>query len=150
MESGCIFSQPSLAAAIFLGPLMICRTFGKKYETQVCRVSEKVVSTLCSCAQYSALPVMEMVLMNKIFALFLGMTVLPFYQGAQGAIPEHLVKDLPGQPTVNFSQYAGYIHVGEEEAKHLFYWFVEADHKNPSTLPIAFWFNGGERLSIKS
>lgn len=87
-----------------------------------------------------------MVLSKRVFALLVGIMVLPFFQRAQGVILEHLVKDLPGQPAVNFSQYAGYIHVGEAEAKHLFYWFVEADHKSPSSLPVAFWFNGGELL----
>ncbi|XP_024375470.1 serine carboxypeptidase-like 22 isoform X2 [Physcomitrium patens] len=72
--------------------------------------------------------------------------VLMFLESIQGIL-EHAVKDLPGQPPVNFSQYAGYIDVGETKSKHLFYWFVEADNKSPSSLPIAFWFNGGPGCS---
>jgi serine carboxypeptidase-like clade 2 len=63
-----------------------------------------------------------------------------------GAIQEHLVTNLPGQPVVSFLQYAGYIPVDASGSKQLFYWFVEADHKDAASLPIAFWFNGGTRL----
>ncbi|CAK9273574.1 unnamed protein product [Sphagnum jensenii] len=64
-----------------------------------------------------------------------------------GAIPEHLVTNLPGQPVVSFRQYAGYIPVDASGSKQLFYWFVEADHKDAASLPIAFWFNGGPGCS---
>ncbi|CAM6070730.1 unnamed protein product [Sphagnum tenellum] len=64
-----------------------------------------------------------------------------------GAIEEHLVTNLPGQPVVTFKQYAGYINVNEATGKELFYWFVEADHKHAASLPIAFWFNGGPGCS---
>ena len=63
---------------------------------------------------------------------------------AQGAIPEHLVSKLPGQPAVNFTQYAGYINVDKANGRNIFYWFTEADSKKASSLPIAFWFNGGK------
>jgi hypothetical protein len=87
----------------------------------------------------------NVVLLNRVLALLVGMVVLPCFQReAQGAILEHLVQELPGQPAVNFTQYAGYIPVGQPQAKHLFYWFVEADHNSPSSLPLAFWFNGGQ------
>lgn len=61
-----------------------------------------------------------------------------------GAIPEHLVKDLPGLPPVNFQQYAGYLTANETTGRNLFYWFFTADHENPSSLPLAIWFNGGK------
>jgi hypothetical protein len=64
-----------------------------------------------------------------------------------GAIQEHLVTNLPGQPVVSFRQYAGYIPVDASGSKQLFYWFVEADHKDAASLPIAFWFNGGPGCS---
>ncbi|KAG6558069.1 hypothetical protein Mapa_000249 [Marchantia paleacea] len=64
-----------------------------------------------------------------------------------GAIPEHLVKDLPGLPPVNFQQYAGYLTANETTGRNLFYWFFTADHENPSSLPLAIWFNGGPGCS---
>jgi len=33
------------------------------------------------------------------------------------------VKNLPGQPPVSFTHYSGYIKLGLEEEKSLFYWF---------------------------
>lgn len=68
-------------------------------------------------------------------------SILVLMSVCECVIPEHLVTDLPGQPAVKFRQYAGYIDVGN---KHLFYWFVEADHPRASSLPITFWFNGGQ------
>lgn len=67
-----------------------------------------------------------------------------YSQGARGEIPEHLVTELPGQPIVNFSQYAGYINLNEPTGKAIFYWFVEADHPHAASLPVTFWFNGGK------
>lgn len=87
---------------------------------------------------------MEILLRSRVAAILLLVVVTCFQSVVEGVIPEHLVQDLPGQPAVNFQQYAGYIDVGEGNSKHLFYWFVEADHRSPSSLPIAFWFNGGE------
>jgi len=92
---------------------------------------------------------MEMI-RNRVAAVAIGILLLVAigFQRAQAVIPEHLVKDLPGQPAVKFHQYAGYVDVGEDNSKHLFYWFVEADHQNPASLPIAFWFNGGELIVL--
>lgn len=61
----------------------------------------------------------------------------------EGADPSQRVENLPGQPAVQFEQYAGYVTVHEAKGRALFYWFVEADHKKASSLPISFWFNGG-------
>ena len=63
--------------------------------------------------------------------------------GLQAADVSDLVESLPGQPPVNFKQYAGYVTVSEKNGRAFFYWFVEADHKKASSLPVAFWFNGG-------
>jgi serine carboxypeptidase-like clade 2 len=65
--------------------------------------------------------------------------------GAWGADLADLVTNLPGQPPVNFKQYAGYVTVNEFHGRALFYWFVEADQKDPALLPLVFWFTGGER-----
>ena len=49
---------------------------------------------------------------------------------------------LPGQPQVNFQQFAGYIRVDEKQDRSLFYYFVEAE-TNPSSKPLVLWLNGG-------
>jgi carboxypeptidase C (cathepsin A) len=67
--------------------------------------------------------------------------------GAWGADLADLVTNLPGQPLVNFKQYAGYVTVNESHGRALFYWFVEADQKDPALLPLAFWFTGGPGCS---
>jgi len=60
------------------------------------------------------------------------------------------VQNLPGQPPVNFSHYAGYIKLRSEQEKALFYWFFEAQHA-PSEKPLVLWLNGGmNACSIKS
>ena len=58
-------------------------------------------------------------------------------------IPESdIVKNLPGQPAVNFNHYAGYIKLKPDKEKALFYWFFEAED-DPSSKPIVLWLNGG-------
>lgn len=52
------------------------------------------------------------------------------------------VKNLPGQPAVNFKQFAGYISVDEAKQRFLFYYFVEAE-LNSSSKPLVLWLNGG-------
>ena len=80
-------------------------------------------------------------LVAVVICALLGLSRL---ETAQGAIPEHLVSKLPGQPAVNFTQFAGYINVDEANGRNIFYWFTEADSKKASSLPLAFWFNGGQ------
>lgn len=53
---------------------------------------------------------------------------------------------LPGQPPVNFKQYAGYVTVNESNGRALFYWFFEATH-NPKEKPLLLWLNGGPGCS---
>ncbi|XP_057506247.1 serine carboxypeptidase-like 45 [Actinidia eriantha] len=53
---------------------------------------------------------------------------------------------LPGQPQVNFQQFAGYIRVDEKQDRSLFYYFVEAE-TNPSSKPLVLWLNGGPGCS---
>lgn len=52
------------------------------------------------------------------------------------------VVGLPGQPQVNFKQYAGYVTVNESHGRALFYWFFEATQK-PEIKPLLLWLNGG-------
>jgi serine carboxypeptidase-like clade 2 len=63
--------------------------------------------------------------------------------GVQAADVSDLVESLPGQPPVKFKQYAGYVTVSQSHGRAFFYWFVEAAHNKASSLPVAFWFNGG-------
>ncbi|KMT15209.1 hypothetical protein BVRB_3g063200 [Beta vulgaris subsp. vulgaris] len=58
----------------------------------------------------------------------------------------HKITSLPGQPHVNFQQFAGYITVDETQKRYLFYYFVEAE-TNPSSKPLVLWLNGGPGCS---
>ncbi|KAL5102317.1 hypothetical protein RYX36_006644 [Vicia faba] len=64
----------------------------------------------------------------------------------QGYPIEDLVVKLPGQPKVEFSQYAGYVDVDVKHGRSLFYYFVEADHQ-PEKKPLTLWLNGGPGCS---
>lgn len=52
------------------------------------------------------------------------------------------VRDLPGQPKVEFKHYAGYVKLRPNDHKALFYWFFEAQ-KGVSSKPLVLWLNGG-------
>lgn len=56
------------------------------------------------------------------------------------------IKTLPGQPPVNFQQFAGYITVDETQKRNLFYYFVQAE-TDPSSKPLVLWLNGGPGCS---
>ncbi|KAL4587345.1 hypothetical protein LXL04_000214 [Taraxacum kok-saghyz] len=56
------------------------------------------------------------------------------------------VVELPGQPPVQFKQYAGYISLDEAKPRYLFYYFVEAE-SNSSSKPLVLWLNGGPGCS---
>ncbi|XP_059646036.1 serine carboxypeptidase-like 45 isoform X2 [Cornus florida] len=59
----------------------------------------------------------------------------------------HKMVRLPGQPQVNFQQFAGYITIDEKQNKALFYYFVEAETNLPSSKPLVLWLNGGPGCS---
>jgi len=61
---------------------------------------------------------------------------------AKGYPEEDLVVRLPGQPTVGFKQYAGYVDVDVKAGRSLFYYYVEAV-KQPDSKPLTLWLNGG-------
>lgn len=62
--------------------------------------------------------------------------------GLEGYPIEDLIVRLPGQPKVDFSQYAGYVDIDLKHGRSLFYYFVEADH-DPHNKPLTLWLNGG-------
>ncbi|XP_057725876.1 serine carboxypeptidase-like 31 [Arachis stenosperma] len=57
-----------------------------------------------------------------------------------------VVRGLPGQPSVDFEHYAGYVTVNETNGRALFYWFFEAI-TNPDDKPLVLWLNGGPGCS---
>ncbi|XP_039133592.1 serine carboxypeptidase-like 42 [Dioscorea cayenensis subsp. rotundata] len=59
---------------------------------------------------------------------------------------EDLVNKLPGQPEVEFKQYAGYVDVDVKAGRSLFYYFVEAV-VDPHLKPLTLWLNGGPGCS---
>ncbi|XP_022883552.1 serine carboxypeptidase-like 45 [Olea europaea var. sylvestris] len=59
--------------------------------------------------------------------------------------PDKITK-LPGQPTLQFQQFAGYVTVDDRKQRALFYYFVEAE-KDPSSKPLVLWLNGGPGCS---
>ncbi|KAG0611698.1 hypothetical protein M758_7G159200 [Ceratodon purpureus] len=66
------------------------------------------------------------------------------YEG--GEYEADRILSLPGQPTVDFDMYAGYITVNERAGRAHFYYFVEAE-EDPENKPLVFWFNGGPGCS---
>ncbi|KAG9144206.1 hypothetical protein Leryth_021874 [Lithospermum erythrorhizon] len=56
------------------------------------------------------------------------------------------IASLPGQPQVNFNQFAGYISVDDNQQRSLFYYFVEAEVE-PTSKPLVLWLNGGPGCS---
>ncbi|GMY29408.1 serine carboxypeptidase-like 42 [Fagus crenata] len=66
--------------------------------------------------------------------------------GVNGYPVEDLVVNLPGQPKVEFRQYAGYVDVDVKSGRSLFYYFVEAE-THPDKKPLSLWLNGGPGCS---
>lgn len=75
-------------------------------------------------------------------ALAMVVVLLTVQWFAEAYPEEDLVVKLPGQPKVNFRQYAGYVDVDQKVGRSLFYYYVEAD-KKPDTKPLTLWLNGG-------
>jgi serine carboxypeptidase-like clade 2 len=57
------------------------------------------------------------------------------------------ITTLPGlTASINFTQYAGYINIGEDHGQFMFYWFVESQN-DPKRDPLLLWLNGGPGAS---
>ncbi|KAL2611260.1 hypothetical protein R1flu_022952 [Riccia fluitans] len=69
------------------------------------------------------------------------------HQVTDGKFTDHLIKELPGAPPYSFDMHSGYITVDEAHQRALFYWFVEADVEDPTTVPLTLWLNGGPGCS---
>lgn len=48
--------------------------------------------------------------------------------------------------SINFTQYAGYINIGDEYGQFMFYWFVESQ-RDPKNDPVLLFLNGGPGAS---
>lgn len=71
------------------------------------------------------------------------------YVGPQeGMMEADKIEKLPGQPSVDFDQYSGYVTVDPENGRALFYYFVESP-TNSSSKPLVLWLNGGKIIQIK-
>ncbi|KAL0908240.1 hypothetical protein M5K25_022725 [Dendrobium thyrsiflorum] len=66
--------------------------------------------------------------------------------GVKGVPADDLVVELPGQPKVDFRQFAGYVDVDDKTGKSLFYYFAEAE-KEADKKPLTLWLNGGPGCS---
>ncbi|CAM6105507.1 unnamed protein product [Calypogeia fissa] len=64
-----------------------------------------------------------------------------------GKFESHRISSLPGAPEVGFEQYSGYVTIDEKAERALFYWFFEADVKDPQSAPLTLWLNGGPGCS---
>jgi len=50
---------------------------------------------------------------------------------------------------VGFRHYAGYVKVGKNKEKALFYWFFEAE-EGAEEKPLVLWLNGGQLLNCRA
>ena len=79
--------------------------------------------------------------------VLLGVSMARAYEYSTAAAQADRVTDLPGlTDAISFSQYSGYLDL-PGTAKHMHYWFVEAEVDDPLSAPLAFWTNGGPGCS---
>lgn len=85
---------------------------------------------------------LSMLLLSSIGLLGQASVDDPFMQARE----DDRVVDLPGQPNVSFSHYAGYVNVNASHGRALFYWFFEAT-SDAASKPLLLWLNGGPGCS---
>ncbi|CAM6118109.1 unnamed protein product [Calypogeia fissa] len=84
---------------------------------------------------------------RKIWLLLLLTALVSICNTPTRAAPlQDLVTRLPGQPIVEFKQYAGHVTVDQRKGRAFFYYFVEAAD-DPERKPLALWLNGGPGCS---
>lgn len=79
---------------------------------------------------------MEMVKVVVLLHLSFSLKVFCFSSHADRIV------GLPGQPSIGFQQFSGYVTVDEKKHKSLFYYFVESE-TDPASKPLVLWLNGG-------
>ncbi|KAA3458021.1 serine carboxypeptidase 24-like isoform X1 [Gossypium australe] len=86
---------------------------------------------------------------SKGFVISICYSLFLFGIVAANAVPKQQeldrISSLPGQPSVGFSQFSGYVTVNEKHGRALFYWFTEAITV-PEKKPLLLWLNGGQSV----
>lgn len=97
-------------------------------------------------SEWSQIWVTDILILATLFLCSISFAIAtdPFVQ--QGK--DRIGRALPGQNfNINFEHYSGYITVNEDTGRNLFYWFIEAEHQDPTSKPLLLWFNGGPGCS---
>ncbi|KAL0365430.1 UNVERIFIED_CONTAM: Polyadenylate-binding protein RBP47 [Sesamum angustifolium] len=95
-------------------------------------------------ASYSAVKMKGVLVLILCVSCLLALTQV--YLASQVGLKEaDKISTLPGQPSVNFDQYAGYVTVDPVAGRALFYYFTESE--SSSTKPLVLWLNGGPGCS---
>ncbi|KAK6944345.1 Peptidase S10, serine carboxypeptidase [Dillenia turbinata] len=93
---------------------------------------------------------MEVLQRRSTHSLALVLLLVSLITGTIGVVSNQQELDrisaLPGQPSVGFSQFSGYVTVNEDHGRALFYWLTEAI-THPEKKPLVLWLNGGPGCS---